>query len=41
MTIAIFEQIYKETQMGKVTKDSLKLNREALKLYRNQNWDLA
>jgi adenylate cyclase len=27
--------------MSKSTKDSLKLYREALKLYRNQNWDLA
>jgi adenylate cyclase len=37
MTVAIFKPICKETQMGKATKDSLKLYLEALKLYRNQN----
>ncbi len=39
--VTIFEPICEEAQLDKATKDSLKLYREALKLYRNQNWDLA
>lgn len=39
--VAIFEPICEESQLDKSTKDSLKLYREALKYYRNQQWDLA
>jgi adenylate cyclase len=39
--VAIFEPICEEAECDKSTKDSLKLYREALKLYRNQSWDLA
>jgi adenylate cyclase len=39
--VTIFEPICDEAQLDKATKDNLKLYREALKLYRNQNWDLA
>lgn len=39
--VTIFEPICEEGQLDKATKDNLKLYREALKLYRNQNWDLA
>ena len=39
--VAIFEPVCEEAQIDKATKDSLKLYREALKLYRSQNWDLA
>ena len=39
--VAIFEPICAEEQLDKATKDNLKLYREALKLYRSQNWDLA
>jgi adenylate cyclase len=39
--VTIFEPVCEEEKLDKQTKDSLKLYREALKLYRNQNWDLA
>jgi adenylate cyclase len=39
--VAIFEPICEEADLDKSTKDSLNLYREALKLYRNQSWDLA
>ncbi len=39
--VAIFEPICEIGQEDKATKDELKLYREALKLFRSQNWDLA
>lgn len=39
--VSIYEPICPDTQLDKQTKDGLKLYKEALKLYRNQNWDLA
>lgn len=39
--VTIFEPVCEEEKLDKQTKDALKLYREAIKLYRNQNWDLA
>jgi adenylate cyclase len=39
--VSIFEPICLEPDLDKPTKDALRLYKEALKLYRNQNWDLA
>ena len=39
--VTIFEPIGEVDAVDKQTKDCLKLYREALKLYRSQNWDLA
>ncbi len=39
--VSIYEPICHEPDLDKPTKDALKLYKEALKLYRNQNWDLA
>lgn len=39
--VAIYEPICLQGEEDKATKDELKLYRETLKLYRNQNWDLA
>lgn len=39
--VTIFEPICEEENLDKHTKDTLKIYKEALKLYRNQNWDLA
>lgn len=39
--VAIFEPICEAGKEDKETKDELKLYREAIRLYRNQNWDLA
>lgn len=39
--VTIFEPICELGQEDKALTDELKLYREALKLYRNQNWDLA
>ncbi len=39
--VAIFEPICKAGEEDKEIKDELKLYREAIKLYRSQNWDLA
>ena len=39
--VTIFEPVCEESELDKHTKDTLKLYREALKLYRSQNWDLA
>jgi adenylate cyclase len=39
--VAIFEPICEAGKEDKETKDELKLYREAIRLYRSQNWDLA
>lgn len=39
--VIIYEPLGLAENIDKPTKDALKLYREALKLYRNQNWDLA
>lgn len=39
--VTIFEPVCEESQLDKQTKDTLKLYREALKLYRSQYWDIA
>ena len=39
--VAIYEPICEILQLDKATKDNLRLYDEALKHYRNQNWDLA
>jgi adenylate cyclase len=39
--VAIFEPICEAGKEDKVTKDELKLYKEALKLFRSQNWDMA
>jgi adenylate cyclase len=39
--VTIYEPICPETELDKLTRDTLKIYREALKLYRSQNWDLA
>ena len=39
--VAIFEPICEAGKEGEETKDELKLYREAIRLYRSQNWDLA
>jgi len=39
--VTIFEPIGETDSLDKHSKDCLKLYREALKLFRNQNWDLA
>lgn len=39
--VTIYEPICEETALSKETKDTLKLYREALRVYRSQNWDLA
>ncbi|MBA3695765.1 MAG: adenylate/guanylate cyclase domain-containing protein [Methylotenera sp.] len=39
--VTIFEPICEEANVDKPTRDTLKVYKEALKLYRNQNWDLA
>jgi adenylate cyclase len=39
--VTIYEPICEASALDKATKDTLALYREALRLYRSQNWDLA
>jgi adenylate cyclase len=39
--VVIFEPICEAGKEDKETKDELKLYREAIRLYRSRNWDLA